>query len=193
MPHEFVFHQYPLNRFDNHSKPQEEILINENSRSSCNDTPLIIRNNHNVLSSTKDNSMIDSENSNNSLSNGSKSNSSDKHVPKCKKLESMTAEDIKQYFKYTQTDAARLLQVSVSTLKRKFYELQLGNRWPYKRVVSTNNNVKRKINGTKRITKKEKKIIKNDKLTISYLLNTIERDEKYITEEVWKVFKVVFP
>ena len=54
-----------------------------------------------------------------------------------KKLEQITSEQIQLYFGHTQTDAARLLGVSVSTLKRRFYELNLGNRRPYKRTKHT--------------------------------------------------------
>ncbi|EFC41625.1 predicted protein [Naegleria gruberi] len=54
-----------------------------------------------------------------------------------KKLDVLSADQIRQYFCYTQQDAARLLGVSVSTLKRRFYELKLGKRWPYKRTKQT--------------------------------------------------------
>eukprot|EP00818_Percolomonas_sp_WS_P004145 CAMPEP_0117439028 /NCGR_PEP_ID=MMETSP0759-20121206/2358_1 /TAXON_ID=63605 /ORGANISM="Percolomonas cosmopolitus, Strain WS" /LENGTH=255 /DNA_ID=CAMNT_0005230739 /DNA_START=2588 /DNA_END=3355 /DNA_ORIENTATION=- len=42
----------------------------------------------------------------------------------------MTADDFQPYFKLTQVEAAKKLGVSLSTLKRRFYELKLGKRWP---------------------------------------------------------------
>lgn len=42
-----------------------------------------------------------------------------------------------KYFKYTQSVAAKKLGVSVSTLKRRFYQLDMGKRWPYKRLPNT--------------------------------------------------------
>jgi hypothetical protein len=50
-----------------------------------------------------------------------------------KKLDQITKEDMMKYFKYTQSVAAKKLGVSVSTLKRRFYQLDMGKRWPYKR------------------------------------------------------------
>ena len=61
----------------------------------------------------------------------------DQELLRAKKLDVLSADEIRQYFCYTQSDAARLLGVSVSTLKRRFYELNLGNRWPYKRTKQT--------------------------------------------------------
>ncbi|KAL9656269.1 hypothetical protein ABK040_007882 [Willaertia magna] len=36
-----------------------------------------------------------------------------------------------KHFCYPQPKAAKLLGVSVSTLKRRFYEMQFGSKWPY--------------------------------------------------------------
>jgi DNA-binding transcriptional regulator YiaG len=42
----------------------------------------------------------------------------------------ITKEEIKKYFNVSQSKAAKLLGVSVSTLKRRFYSMDMG-RWPY--------------------------------------------------------------
>ena len=43
----------------------------------------------------------------------------------------ISREELEKYFKYSQSKAAALLNVSVSTLKRRFYQLDMGKRWPY--------------------------------------------------------------
>ncbi|KAL9642450.1 hypothetical protein ABK040_011019 [Willaertia magna] len=53
-----------------------------------------------------------------------------------RKLDTLTYETIREYFKYTQSQAAKKLGVSVSTLKRKFYSLGYESRWPYTRTVT---------------------------------------------------------
>ncbi len=50
--------------------------------------------------------------------------------PNSKRKKKLSKEEILKYIQYPQPDAARMLNVSVSTLKRRFYELGLG-RWPY--------------------------------------------------------------
>lgn len=54
------------------------------------------------------------------------------HFERSKKFIEITKEDIEHLFKYPQPKAAQILGVSVSTLKRRFYEVTGGlTRWPY--------------------------------------------------------------
>jgi DNA-binding transcriptional regulator YiaG len=50
---------------------------------------------------------------------------------KFNKKYTITEEDIRKHFNCSQKQAASLLGVSVSTLKRRFYALGLGHKWPY--------------------------------------------------------------
>eukprot|EP00689_Sawyeria_marylandensis_P003668 EC826238.1.p1 GENE.EC826238.1~~EC826238.1.p1 ORF type:complete len:186 (+),score=62.66 EC826238.1:139-696(+) len=43
----------------------------------------------------------------------------------------LSESEIKKYMHLPQKKAAQLLGVSVSTLKRRFYELKISERWPY--------------------------------------------------------------
>jgi len=43
----------------------------------------------------------------------------------------LSKEDIEKYFSFPQPKAAKLLGVSLSTLKRRFYDTHKGSRWPY--------------------------------------------------------------
>lgn len=75
-----------------------------------------------------------------------------------KKVISLSESAIKSHFIYPQPEAARRLGVSLSTLKRRFYECYGGTkRWPY--------------NDWKKIIKKRK---------ISYILNAKEKPTTYI-------------
>ncbi|KAL0476290.1 hypothetical protein AKO1_010898 [Acrasis kona] len=50
--------------------------------------------------------------------------------PKSGRKVKITKEVLQDYYCYPQVEAAKLLGVSLSTLKRKFYELKIG-RWPH--------------------------------------------------------------
>lgn len=54
----------------------------------------------------------------------------DQH-PKSSKIIQLSKEEIEKYFSFPQPTAAKLLKVSLSTLKRRFYETHRGSRWPY--------------------------------------------------------------
>jgi len=43
----------------------------------------------------------------------------------------ITEEELHKYYQYSQPEAAKRLGVSVSTLKRRYYKLFPGKRWPY--------------------------------------------------------------
>jgi hypothetical protein len=43
-------------------------------------------------------------------------------------LQGMSLEEMQKYFKYPQPEAAKRLGVSLSTLKRRFYALNMGKR-----------------------------------------------------------------
>ena len=49
----------------------------------------------------------------------------------------ISEQEIKQYFKYSQAQAATMLNISVSTLKRRFYQMGMGRRWPHNNQGST--------------------------------------------------------
>merc|ERR1712130_820054 len=51
-------------------------------------------------------------------------------------LENISREDMKRLFQYPQPVAAKIMGVSVSTLKRRFYALNMGKRWPYYKISS---------------------------------------------------------
>ncbi|KAF0979180.1 hypothetical protein FDP41_001523 [Naegleria fowleri] len=46
----------------------------------------------------------------------------------------VSMEDMSKYFHASQMIAARMLGVSVSTLKRRYKEVSNGNRWPYSKM-----------------------------------------------------------
>lgn len=46
---------------------------------------------------------------------------------------SIIREEISKYFAYSQSNAAKLLGISVSTLKRKCYAMGMG-KWPYQNI-----------------------------------------------------------
>jgi hypothetical protein len=54
-----------------------------------------------------------------------------------KKVIPLTEEQLRNHFIYPQPEAARRLGVSLSTLKRRFYELHSGKRWPYNDIKNT--------------------------------------------------------
>lgn len=76
----------------------------------------------------------DCQNSPSKRTKGEKSRHSRKHPSKTNQSKrgrkEITKEEIKKYFNVSQSKAAKLLGVSVSTLKRRFYSMNMG-RWPY--------------------------------------------------------------
>lgn len=51
-------------------------------------------------------------------------------APISTKKNELTKEEIAKYFSYSQSTAAKMLGISVSTLKRRYYAMNLG-KWPY--------------------------------------------------------------
>ncbi|KAF0974319.1 hypothetical protein FDP41_006929 [Naegleria fowleri] len=81
----------------------------------------------------------------------------------------ITREMMARYFYCPQTLAARLLGVSISTLKRRFYDLHMG-RWPYQ-CISLNERKK----------------------SIYFLMNETEpEDEKELDEKTWTYLRHAF-
>ncbi|EFC39882.1 predicted protein [Naegleria gruberi] len=80
----------------------------------------------------------------------------------------ITKEDMSRYFNAPQVMAARLLNVSVSTLKRRFYEMYEG-RWPYQKMP----------------TQERKK-------TIWYYINEEDEPEKNISDHSLRVLNLAF-
>jgi hypothetical protein len=76
-----------------------------------------------------------------------------------KKMIPLTEEQLKSMYMYPQPEAAKRLGVSLSTLKRRFYELHNGQRWPYNDI---------------------KKILKRRKL--KYILNDRNKPTKYLDQ-----------
>jgi len=84
-------------------------------------------------------------------------------------LQDMTLEEMRKYFKYPQPEAAKRLGVSLSTLKRRFYALNMGKRWPYYQFVK----VQRKRH-------------------LNYILNKQNKPEKLIDNHTIHVLKLAF-
>jgi len=87
-------------------------------------------------------------------------------------LEWLNKDTILPFLKMPQDRAAQILNVSISTLKRKFYELRMMGRWPTNRRTPSEKCRKKKLN---------------------YLIHIKNvEDEKKIDEETWKfLIKVV--
>lgn len=73
----------------------------------------------------------------------------------------ITKEDIKKYWHLPQTQAAAILGVCVSTLKRHFYALYPNTKWPYIPYQQRKRQIKRaRVNGV------------DPRLTIPFICNT---------------------
>lgn len=76
----------------------------------------------------------------------------------CKSRITITDDQLKAMFIYSQPEAAKRLGVSLSTLKRRFYELAgKGKRWPFQEL--------------KKIEKKR---------SVRYIINDINQPEKML-------------
>ncbi|KAL9641457.1 hypothetical protein ABK040_013382 [Willaertia magna] len=80
----------------------------------------------------------------------------------------ITRVEMSKYFNAPQTLAARLLGVSVSTLKRRYYEMYKG-RWPYQSLSN-----------------------KERKKTIWFYVNEEEYSEKFISKETITILNKAF-
>ena len=89
-----------------------------------------------------------------------------------KKMIPISIEQLEANFHYPQPEAAKRLGVSVSTLKRRFYEVHGGSmRWPYsdrKRTTTTKRN------------------------TIAYILNKDEKPATYLDNQTLFHLHMVF-
>jgi DNA-binding protein Fis len=85
--------------------------------------------------------------------------------------------------KYKQSQAAKMLGVSLSTLKRKFYSFKLGKRWPHSHandivsILGSNNN-NADMDTKDRIKKKM-----NRKASLHHICNEEEQSEKILNRE----------
>ncbi|KAL0484910.1 hypothetical protein AKO1_011786 [Acrasis kona] len=81
----------------------------------------------------------------------------------------LSRDKIKKYFKCPQGLAARFLGVSISTLKRRFYDLEMG-RWPYQSIP-----------------------LEQRKKGLYYLINEVEpNNPKHLTDESIAIIQAAF-
>lgn len=87
-------------------------------------------------------------------------------------LKWLNKETIQFYLKYNQYDAAEILNVSTSTLKRHFYSLNLNYRWPCCR-------------------RQEKKLQNSNisKFDIRFIINYNITDEKFIDNKTLETLR----
>ncbi|KAG2381307.1 hypothetical protein C9374_006296 [Naegleria lovaniensis] len=81
----------------------------------------------------------------------------------------VTLQDMSKYFKASQMIAARMLGVSVSTLKRRYKDVSKGERWPYSKM-STN----------------------EKKRSLWFYINDEDEDEKALSQECLLVLQKAF-
>jgi hypothetical protein len=90
-----------------------------------------------------------------------------------KRKREITKDEIKKYFNYSQAKAAKMLGVSVSTLKRRYYSMGMG-KWPYP----------------------ENKFLAK-KRSVSYICLAQDRPEKFMDQttlqQLYKAFKCTSP
>jgi hypothetical protein len=83
------------------------------------------------------------------------------------KKQELTKEEISKYFSYSQSTAAKMLGISVSTLKRRYYSMGLG-KWPYQYAKSPKSSFQEKKGG------------------LGFVLNKGLVDEKHLSKNVEK-------
>jgi len=113
---------------------------------------------------------------------------------KCCKMDWLSRESIRPYLNMDQQTAASTLQVSISTLKRRFYSLNMG-RWPDNRNPNQSEKVQKlRIWITKNTNKPTcgipvSHLLNTNKPTcgipVSHLLNITIKNEKDIDENTW--------
>lgn len=136
---------------------------------------------------------------------------------KYKKRVDLTKEEIEQYFHVSQNEAAKQMGISVSTLKRRFYELYANMRWPYHHAVHGPTAQKKKTTThpsqqgssigsqekvlyfeapvaapTTTIAKMPAAIESLQKMTLASIVNVQQKPEKQITTEEWMHLRYAF-
>ena len=91
------------------------------------------------------------------------------HSNKDDSAKGISQKDLERYYRYPQPEAAKRLGVSLGALKKRFYEISRGARWPYARI---------------------KKIMRKGK--INYVLNTSEKDPRYLDPFTVNALKKAF-
>jgi len=90
----------------------------------------------------------------------------------------LTKEKIKSVWKLKQADAAEMLNVSTATLKRYFYKLFPGMRWPYKGPLRGKHHTQKQY---------------NRKLGIFYIVNDKNVNEKILPKIIVTYYGAFFP
>lgn len=109
-----------------------------------------------------------------------------KKYQKVKKEIKIPVHDILRVMAYPQPIAAKILNVSISTLKRRYYKLNFG-RWP---INSASFDDEQKLEMNIFSKKNLKDSLKDN--SISSIINSQDQDEAYIDDITQKILKCVF-